>query len=410
MNSDGYKYYSHSPQEWEKIDSQKNPKKPKRPFGRVNLILGINFAAILAIFLIYFGFSGSNTVKVNSLAKVGDFQIYITSPKENYLSGEPLNFYVYLSNLSSSSKTFDIYSFSLKITGNSTPVYVFNTSEVIKSEIGPNSTILLYELKKDTNLSNLKPGEYTAKILMNFDGKIVSIEKTFKYSSVIFASINSPDDFFIEGQRADLNLYVQNNTPNMVNLNIDNISFTIFTSNKKVLNSQNITVNSIFPVQSGQQALIYNYKTIPLNAGNYYLSAVISGSQDLSATSVISVINKSDLSDISGIKIISDIPLYVNRNTPASFSISLANNDLFSKKYVVLNSLTIIVKKGNIELYRFYNDKSHNIIINPGGVRLLLDSKSWQTITFPSTGTYDFEVIAKIGDQFINYNKKIQSL
>ncbi|MGC8611987.1 MAG: hypothetical protein ACP5F2_06570 [Athalassotoga sp.] len=410
MNSDGYKYYSHSPQEWEKIDSQKNPKKPKRPFGRVNLILGINFAAILAIFLIYFGFSGSNTVKVNSLAKVGDFQIYITSPKENYLSGEPLNFYVYLSNLSSSSKTFDIYSFSLKITGNSTPVYVFNTSEVIKSEIGPNSTILLYELKKDTNLSNLKPGEYTAKILMNFDGKIVSIEKTFKYSSVIFASINSPDDFFIEGQRADLNLYVQNNTPNTVNLNIDNISFTIFTSNKKVLNSQNITVNSIFPVQSGQQALIYNYKTIPLNAGNYYLSAVISGSQDLSATSVISVINKSDLSDISGIKIISDIPLYVNRNTPTSFSISLANNDLFSKKYVVLNSLTIIVKKGNIELYRFYNDKSHNIIINPGGVRLLLDSKSWQTITFPSTGTYDFEVIAKIGDQFINYNKKIQSL
>ncbi len=410
MNSDGYKYYSHSPQEWEKIDSQKNPKKPKRPFGKVNLILGINFAAILAIFLIYFGFSGSNTVKVNSLAKVGDFQIYITSPKENYLSGEPLNFYVYLSNLSSSSKTFDIYSFSLKITGNSTPVYVFNTSEVIKSEIGPNSTILLYELKKDTNLSNLKPGEYTAKILMNFDGKIVSIEKTFKYSSVIFASINSPDDFFIEGQRADLNLYVQNNTPNTVNLNIDNISFTIFTSSKKVLNSQNITVNSIFPIQSGQQALIYNYKTIPLNAGNYYLSAVISGSQDLSATSVISVINKSDLSDISGIKIISDIPLYVNRNTPTSFSISLANNDLFSKKYVVLNSLTIIVKKGDIELYRFYDDKSHNIIINPGGVRLLLDSKSWQTITFPSTGTYDFEVIAKIGDQFINYNKKIQSL
>ncbi len=95
---------------------------------------------------------------------------------------------------------------------------------------------------------------------------------------------------------------------------------------------------------------------------------------------------------------------------PVSFSISLVNNDLFSKKYVVLNSLTVIVKQGNVELYRFYNDRSHNIIINPGGVRLLLDSKSWQTITFPSTGTYDFNVIAKIGNQFIDYSKKIQSL
>ena len=70
----------------------------------------------------------------------------------------------------------------------------------------------------------------------------------------------------------------------------------------------------------------------------------------------------------------------------------------------------MIVKRGDIELYRFYSDKSHNILINPGGTRILLSSKSWQSITFPSSGTYDFNVIAKIDDKFINYDKKIQSL
>lgn len=409
MSPDDHKYYSHSPEEWEKIDDQKK-KKPKKVLSKTGLIVGINFIAILAILLFYFEFNGNPAVKLNSLATVGNFQIYISSSKDTFLSGEPLNFMVYLTNLSSEQKNFEIDAFGLRITGASTLIYVFNTSSVIKSSVGPKSTVLIYELKDEASLANLAAGHYEAKILMNLDGKVVSIEKSFKYVSNISAFITSGNDFLVEGQKENFTFYVQNNTPKSLDLTIHKVVFSVFNDKDQIVQNKDYDLNSSFVMQSGQSALAYEYSIEPIqNPGDYYITGHIIGSQDLNATSVISVINSNALSGDSGISIISDMPLYVNSKSPVSFSISLVNNNVFQKKYVVLNALTVIVKKENVEIYRFSNDTPHNIRINPGGTRSLFDSKSWQTLTFPEKGTYDFEVIAKVGNHFISYNKKIQS-
>lgn len=409
MSPDDREYHSHSPEEWEKIDAQKK-KKPKKTISKTGLIVGINFIAILAILLFYFEFNGNPAVKSSSLATVGNFQIYISSSKDSFLSGEPLNFMVYLTNLSSERKNFEIYSFGLKITQASTLVYVFNTSNVIKSEAEPKSTVLLYELKDEANLTNLAAGLYKAEILMNLDGKEVSIEKSFKYASNISAFITSENDFLVEGQKENFTFYVQNNTPKALQLNVHKIIFSVLNDKGQIIQNKGYDLNSTFSMQPGQEALAYDYSINPIqNPGYYYITGHLTGSQDLNATSLISVVNEDVLNDSSGINIISSMPLYVNSKSPVSFSVSLVDNDVFNKKYVVLNSLTIIVKKGNVEIYRFSNDTPHNIKINPGGTRSLFDSKSWQTLIFPEKGTYDFEVIAKIGNNFISYNKKIQS-
>jgi|UniRef100_A0A7V3VSW5 hypothetical protein len=413
MSRDEYRYYSHSPDEWEKIDTQKGQKKPKKKVNKTGLILGINLAIILAILLFYFEFKGNPTVRNNSLQTVGDFQIYISASKDTFLSGSPLDFTVYLTNLSNSQKNFTIDSFSVRITSESTystPVYLFNLSKVIRSSVGPKGSILLYDLKHEVDLSNMKAGKYDAKILMNFDGKIVVIEKSFTYISNIESFLQSQDDFFEEGEKGKFLLYVQNNTASSLSLTVKNVEFKIFDQKMDQLYSKSIGINSKIDIIPGQQAFIYDYETDPLTSpGDYYITSEINGSTTLDSTYAFSVVNPKMVDGISNIKVISDIPLYVSTNVPFDFSVSLVNNDVFRKKYAVLNSLTIIVKKGNIELYRFTDDKTHNFIIQPGGTRLLMDSKNWHQLTFPSSGTYTFEVIAKIGNDFIKYDKKIES-
>ena len=41
--------------------------------------------------------------------------------------------------------------------------------------------------------------------------------------------------------------------------------------------------------------------------------------------------------------------------------------------------------------------------------KIIVDSKALQELTFSEIGTYDFEVMAKIGNNSISYNKKFQS-
>ncbi len=410
MSNEEYKYYSKSPEEWEKLDSQNNPKKPKKKGSKAGIILGINVAAIIVILLVYFQFNGNPTIKNKSLQNVGDFQVYISASKDKFLSGSPLDFMVYLTNMSGVQKKFTISAFSVKISSESTVVYTFNISKVIESDASPKSSILLYDLKHEVNLSDMKAGIYKANILMNLNGKVVALEKDFTYISTLEAILNSGDDFFTEDEKGDFTLYVKNNTLSPLNLNVQKIDFSIFDRGMHELYSQSVALNSQFSIMTNEEAFIYEYKTNPINKpGDYYLISHIVGNETLAATCAFSVVNKNAINGISNIKLISDIPLYVNANIPIDFSVSLVNNDIFQKKYAVLNSLTILIKKGNIELYRFSDQKSHNFEIPPGGTRLLIDSNNWHQLTFPSTGTYTFEVIVKIGDEFIKYVKQIES-
>ncbi len=382
-------------------------KKAKKSLSKVGLILGINFAGIVAIFLFYFQFNGNPAIKINSTATVGDFQVYISSSKNTYLVGEPLDFKVYLTNLSSKYKNFEIYALSLRITDNSTTIHIFNASNVMKSQISPKSTILIYEIKDQHDFTL---GNYVAKVLMNLDGKAISLEKSFKYISDLSPTLVCSNDFIVDGQSETVSLYIKNDTSGALNLGIQKVIFSLSNEKNQILSTGTVVLNSTLTVSSYGQSLAYDYQTKPVqNPGDYKLVAKIIGTRDMIATSVISVINEDGISDTSGIKIASDIPSRVKSKTPVPFSVSLLN-DALQKRYIVLNSLTVIIKKGNVEFYRFSNSIQHNFQIKHGGTSVVFDSQEWKTLIFPENGTYDFEVMAKIGNGVISYHKKIQSL
>ncbi len=379
-------------------------KKTKKPLGKVSFILGINFVALLAILLFYIQFN-EKTAITHHVETIGDFQIYISSSKSVYLTSEPFDLKVYLTNLSSNYKDFEIYTFNLKITDNSTSVYFFNASKVIRSQISPKSTVLIYEANGGNDFS---AGNYVAKALINLGGRIVSLEKSFKYISDVSPILVCSNDFVVDGQRANASLYIRNNTSDTPTLNVQKMIFSLLNEKNQVLSTNTVTLNSTLTIPPYQQFLTYDYQTNPIqNPGDYKLVAKIMGTQDMAATTVISVINKDGISDTSGIKIASNMPSHVKSKMPVSFSVFLIN-DTLQKKYVVLSALTVIIKKGDVELYRFSDSAHRNIKISDESTSVIFDSRR-KTLTFPEKGTYDFEVTAKIGNNSISYNKKIQS-
>jgi hypothetical protein len=412
MRQDKHQYHSHSPEEWEEIDREKEKKKePSRMPKRGKLLLLFNIILVIVIVLVYFVTQKQRNVVSQSLKNVGNFQLYIKSPKSDFLCGEALDFKVYITNMSDKKEDFSIYSFNVRISSKaSAAVYTFHFDKTINASIDGKRSMLLYDLKREVNLSNLKAGTYIADILMNFNGKAVHLAKEFKYLSNVQALLVSGQDFFVTNQKGTFDLYVKNNTPKALTLRTQSVSFELLnTQSKEVLHKSFFNVPSEVFFTPAESKLLYKFKMRPIKApGEYQLKAQVTGNKILNATSTFLVINPDKVDNMDELKLNSDIPMVVSKDEPMGFSLWLLNTSL-KKKFVTVNSITIQIKKGEDELYRFSDKSSHNIIIPSGGTRLLVNSQSWKKVTLPSSGAYLFDAIVSIEGKYLEYRRTIKS-
>ncbi len=409
---DRYDYHSRSPEEWERIDREKEGlRSTSRMPRRGKFILFFNVVLIAFIVFAYIATQKERNVMSQSLKTIGDFQIYISSEKNDFLCGEPLEFKVYVTNISSKKKDFSIYSFNVKISSAaSSDVYSFHFDRTIHSSIEGKRSVLVYDLKREVNLAYLKAGTYTVDVLINFNGKAVNLIKKFKYLSKIRASLVSGQDFFKVGEGGKFSVYVKNNTPKGVNLSFTGARFKIINEDTGKIPYKRYfaqPVNVFLAPAQGES--LYTFNMPPLKEpGKYTMQAELIGSTSLVATSSFLVVDAKKVSSPIELKLNSDIPMVVSQNEPVNFSLWLLNTSL-AKKFVTINSITIRVEKGNVELYRFSDRTSHNVVIPSGGTRLLVSSQSWKAITLPSSGVYLFDAIVKIGDKYLEYRQKIRS-
>ncbi len=406
-----YQYHSRSPQEWDEIDKSRKQRTPSRSFKRGRYILLFNLVLILIIVFVYLATQKQRSIVSESLKTVGNFQIYISANKSEYLSGEPLEFKVYITNLSKETKSFSLYSFNVRIGSKASPdLYNFHFDKTIHSKIEGKSSVLLYDLKHEVNLSYLKSGTYRANILMNLNGKAVHLLKDFTYLSKVQAILESGQDFFVENQKAIFKLYVKDNTPNPVDIKIKTVTFSLLNERRNLILSRTFTAPSQVNLASDQSKLLYTYRiNLTQEPGQYHLLAKIQGMKTLSATATFLIVNPSQVGNINDLKLNSDIPMIVERNQPTDFSLWISNTSL-KEKFVTLDSITLFIKQGGTELYRFSDTSPHNVIIPSGGTRILVNSKSWRTITFPSSGTYTLNAIVKIKGKYLEYRQIIKSL
>ncbi len=410
MKENKYQYHSRSPEEWEKIDEEKEKRKtPSRMPKKGKLLLFFNVALVVVIVLVYFVTQKQRNIVSQSLKTVGNFQLYIKTSKTDFLCGEPLDFKVYAINTSNKKEDFSIYSFDVRVGSEASPdAYTFHFDRTIKSSLQGKRSVLIYDLKREVNLSNLKAGVYTIDVLMNFNGRAVHLTKQIKYLSKIQALLISGQDFFVTNQRGTFNLYVKNNTPKPLDLKTQSVYFELLNERTKdVLYRRNFEVPSEVLLAPAEEKRIYEFNMHPINSpGEYKLIAHVVGNKSLNATSTFLVILSSKVGNMDELKLNSDIPMAVPKNEPVGFSLWLLNTSL-KKKFVTVRSITIQIKRKTGELYRFSDKSSHNIIVPSGGTRLLVNSQSWKKLTFPSTGTYLFDAIVSIGGKYLEYRRNV---
>lgn len=412
MNQGKYEYHSRSPEEWEKVDDEKSRRhSPPHMNKRGKLILFFNILLVVVIVFVYFVTQKQRNVLSESLKTIGNFQIYISASKSEFLSGEPFEFKIYATNISNKDEKFFIYSFNVRISSDSSSdIYNFHFDKTINSNIKAKNSVLIYDLKHEIELASLPSGDYHVNVLMNFNGKAVHLSKEFVYVSNVQAVLESGQDFFKVNEAGTFKLYVKNNTPQSLNIKSESVRFSLYNEKLKKMYTKDFSIPSQIYLSPSESKLLYTYNMSPIKeTGKYYLHTDIIANKELSATSTFFVINPSKIGEISELKLNSDIPMIVNQGEPVNFSLWLINTAL-KKKFVVLDSITVTIKNGSTELYRFSDISPHNVIIPSGGTRLLVDSKSWKTITFPSTGTYSFKAIIKIKGKYLEYTRKVKSL
>ncbi len=391
------------------MDDERKPKNSHMNRGK--LIIFFNILLVVAIVFIYFVTQKQRNMLSESLKTIGNFQLYISSSQSEFLCGEPLEFKVYATNLSNKDEKISTYSFNVRISSDSSnDIYNFHFDKTINSSIKAKSSVLIYDLKREIKLASLPSGNYLVNILMNFNGKAVHLSKKFVYLSNVQAILESGQDFFKVNETGKFKLYVKNNTSQPLNIKSDSISFSLYNEKfKKVYTNIFNIPNQIYLVPS-ESKLLYTYNMSAIKKpGEYHLSTDIVANKNLSATSTFFVINSSEIGEMSELKLNSDIPMIVNQEEPVDFSLWLVNTAL-RKKFIVLDSITVTIKKGDTELYRFSDISSHNVIIPSGGTRLLVNSKKWKSITFPSSGIYTFTAIIKVKGKYLEYIRKIKSL
>ncbi len=410
MKESKYQYHSRSPQEWEKLDEEKRKTPSKMP-KRGRMLLFFNIVLVVVIVLVYFVTQKQRNVVSQSLKTVGNFQLYIKSSKTDFLCGEPLEFKVYATNISNKKEEFSIYSFNVRISSKSSPdIYSFHFDKTITSSLDGKRSVLIYDLKKEVNLSSLGAGTYEVDVLMNFNGKAVHLAKEFKYLSKVQALLISGQDFFTVNEGGMFDLYVKNNTPKALNLKTENVNFSLINlRTKKILYEKAFDVPSEIFLTPTESRKLYTFKMQPISSpGEYMLTARVAGNKNLNATSTFLVIEPSKVGNIDDLKLNSDIPMVVSSNDPVGFSLWMLNTSL-RKKFVTIKSITLRVEKGQVELYRFSDKSPHNVIIPSGGARLLVSSQSWKKLTFPSSGDYIFDSIVFVGNRYLEYRQKIKS-
>ncbi|MEJ5229499.1 MAG: hypothetical protein WHT65_05815 [Pseudothermotoga sp.] len=324
------KYLSKDPEEWKKkeqdfLQREREKTRSHRKQGMYFLLLNI-----VIVLIFFFGLRMYYSQFPSQKSEMNQLIIQVESP---YTSGTSLDVKVRLYNNRNRSREVVLSDFSLQISGSEGVVYSFFQKDTVRTTLDAFSSRLLFDLRREAELTSLKSGEYTITVRLRVDNEEIFAQKSFtsveKYQLVVDGLL----DFYLPGETMSLLIYLVNNTASVRDINIQSLKLSLKESDKVVWQQE-------FPVQLkysevgiGKDVKVADKINYSLQSeGRFVLTVQCSVNNSLVSLSLPVMCTSEYEKDLKKVKIYSDLPKQVSiRNLP-TFSVYLqntTNKDLF---------------------------------------------------------------------------------
>jgi len=395
------KYLSKDPDEWKKkeenfLQREREKTRSHRRQGMYFLLLNI---AIVLIF--FFGLRMYYSQFPSQKSEMNQLIIQVESP---YTSGVPLEVKVRLYNNRNKSREVVLSDFSLQISGSEGVVYSFFQRDTVRTTLDSFSSRLLFDLRKEAELTSLKSGEYTIIVKLKVDNEEIFAQKSFtsveKYQLVVDGLL----DFYLPGEVMNLSIYLVNNTATVRDLSIQSLKLSLKESDKIVWQREVPVQLKYSEVGIGKDVKIADQMNHPFqNEGRFVLTVQCSVNNSLVSLSLPVICTNEYEKDLKKVKIYSDLPKQVNiRNLPA-FSVYLqntTNKDLF----FFIDQIDVALPPSSLS----YQKKSVRMWLDPYSQYEIFRFLPWNSPAITQAGVYKLTVRVYSGSDSKDFESSMQ--
>ncbi|ABR31126.1 hypothetical protein SU69_06470 [Thermosipho melanesiensis] len=330
-------------------------------------ILFVNIIVVLVIFFLF------KNINVSSKNLVDGFQIVIKHKQEFY-SDEYIDAKVYLINTRNGERSFVINNFRFKIVDeNNVPVYNFYYDSTVNSRVGKLSSVLVFDLRRETAVKTLKKGIYNIIVELNLNGNKINVEDTFEIKEEVLKELKI-DPFYLVEEEIYPQLMFENKTSTSVILNINSIEWNFNDKMFKDVLSEN------YKLFSGEKLFLESSKPFIIDkAGIYNVKCNVYYNNRLETISKEIVVIDKPEKNLEGLSLRIYSNEYLKVNSPINFIFEVSNLEN-REKYLVIDKVNILIPEQNYS----YETRNVKVLLNKYGAINLVELP----LTFREKGKY----------------------
>lgn len=274
------RYFSKSPEEWEKYDELRKKEKEQKEKAKKRIIRWtfyiIIFLSLLTIVFIFIGRENSRLDLPHNVVIKG-INIYLQA-EEDYYYPNVLDIKVILQNTNNKETHIKIENFSFLIINkeNAQIIYSFAFPDTVETTINPFQTILIFDLLREKEIKTLNQGVYEARATFTINGQNINLNKSFKYNQDLFLDIQNKEMFYLSDEFPTVDIILTNRTNQTFDselngeliiknrdVEIYSQSFSFGKMNIEPLSSTSLNFKIGYNLDPGTYYLVFNFD--PLN-------------------------------------------------------------------------------------------------------------------------------------------------
>ncbi|MGB9820405.1 MAG: hypothetical protein ACPLVG_03530 [Pseudothermotoga sp.] len=395
------KYLSKDPEEWKKKEQQflEREREQTRRYRRQGIyFLILNVVIVLIFFFglrMYYGQFPSQRTEINQLI------IQVETP---YVSGTSLDVKVRLYNNQNKPREVVISNFTLQILSNEGPVYSFSQKDSVRTTLDAFASRLLFDLRRESELTSLRAGEYTIVVKTKVDDQEVYAQKSFVSTEKYQILVEGLLDFYLVGESMKTSVYLVNNTATVRDLQIQYVKLFL-KENEQIVWQKEFPVQSKWPeVGIGKDVRVVDQAEFAFDhEGKYILTVQSLVNDSITSVSLPVMCVRDYEKDLKKVKIYSDVPKQINVREQVAFSAYLqntTNKDLF----LMIDQIDVNLPPSTLS----YQRRSVRVWLDPYSQYEIFKFLPWNTSAMTRPGVYKLIVKVLCGSDSKYFESSIQ--
>jgi len=382
------KYFSKSPEEWQKRDEEKEREfrnRKNRIRRRANFILVVNFAIVF--FLIFFtkAFFSNKSEGV-----IGPFQLVIET-KESYLPNDSLDVRVKVFNREKKKENLVLEDFVFSIKRENDTVYEFHFPQRVEKEVEAFGSVLVFDLLREEELSNLSGGNYTITVSVKLNGQRVVISKVVSVIEKWQIEVENLKDFYFPYENVYFSVYLENISSKSRKIRVESIGLIVLKGNEAVF-ERDIPIEKDFVINLMMVEQIHEVNfSAPKESGDYIIELKLKTESGLIEKSMPLFVTQEYQKDLKGLSLVIEGRKFVASGERYDFSVKLLNEEK-KRKYIVLKNIMIVLTHKE-PVFSYAYSEEYRMTIEGYSSREIFKTTSYDIIKLEDPGTYKLIVV-----------------